>query len=278
MDINQIANNFFAFKKDIDSNHEGILDSLFHPQNGLKNAEFLFRLIFENFYYIDCIAEREHENWESHEAKFCQTSKAHGYHEACLIASLILENIISNGSAKSSGSIVEMGCFTGISTSKLSIISKILGKKMFAFDSFKGLPDPDKYGTEKQKSVYKTGNYFSSLKLVSENVTKFGFDNVEYVEGFFNDTFKQFDKDFNIHACFIDVDLARSLEECLDFVIDKVESGGIIISHEARDEEMANIFNNRFRSNGRFVVCGINSGIDFFGEKTNIMYARKILI
>jgi hypothetical protein len=44
------------------------------------------------------------------------------------------------------GAVVECGCFNGGSTAKLSIIAKITGRPMLAFDSFQGLP-ADAYHT-----------------------------------------------------------------------------------------------------------------------------------
>jgi len=40
------------------------------------------------------------------------------------------------------GPIVELGCYKGGSTAKLSLISKLTSRKLHIFDSFEGLPDP----------------------------------------------------------------------------------------------------------------------------------------
>ena len=46
-------------------------------------------------------------------------------------------------SSKGIGDVVECGCYAGGSTAKLSIVAKALGKRVFVFDSFEGLPPVD---------------------------------------------------------------------------------------------------------------------------------------
>lgn len=41
------------------------------------------------------------------------------------------------------GVLVECGCFKGASTANLSIVAKLVGRKLHVFDSFEGLPEPD---------------------------------------------------------------------------------------------------------------------------------------
>ena len=51
---------------------------------------------------------------------------------------LFLAEMMLNMEAE--GVIVECGCYRGGSSAKLSIISKLLGRKLIIFDSFEGLP------------------------------------------------------------------------------------------------------------------------------------------
>ena len=43
------------------------------------------------------------------------------------------------------GDIVEFGCYAGGSSAKLSLITKLLNRKLIVFDSFEGLPIVDQY-------------------------------------------------------------------------------------------------------------------------------------
>jgi O-methyltransferase len=43
------------------------------------------------------------------------------------------------------GSVVEAGCYVGGSTTNLSIVCAMTGRKLLVFDSFQGLPEPEEY-------------------------------------------------------------------------------------------------------------------------------------
>jgi len=194
---------------------------------GVNNV--LAKLIANYFFWIDVVAEQTNIH------------KGHCYDELYVMC---IKMIMAASPTIINGDIVEFGCYTGISTSKLSIAASLLQKKLFVFDSFKGLPDPNEYGTGYQKNYYHEGSYSSTLNRVVSTVTKFGMiNNVSFSEGWFKDTLNtagmQIEK---IAYCFIDVDLTKSFIECIEYVLPRLQTNGIIFSHEADDEEYKKIF------------------------------------
>ena len=116
--------------------------------------------------------------------------KAHGFGEMVQIAYEFANSHITNSIE---GEILEFGCFTGMSTAKLSLVSNLVGKKLYAFDSFEGLPDINEYGTGEQKNIYAKNDYCGSIGLVRKNIELHGvYKDVELVKGYFSDTLKAF--------------------------------------------------------------------------------------
>lgn len=194
----------------------------------------------DHFFKIDCHAEQSHTGWDYHKAKDVSTSKAHGYEEMIIVCGKILMN---EKLQPIEGDVCEFGCYTGISSAKLSIITDILKKPLYLFDSFEGLPEIDENASDLAKSVYEKGQYCCSIDAVKKNIEMYGKpQDVKYVKGFFSYSLKTFKDTSKIAYAFIDVDLCKSLEECLDFVLPKLQVGGILFSHEAKDPDYPPVF------------------------------------
>lgn len=225
------------------------------------------------FFKIDCHAESIHNEWDFHVAKNMSTSKAHRFEEPLIVCSKILQNEIENSIP---GVICEFGCYTGISSAKLSLISSHLKKQMFVFDSFQGLPEIDVNASDTHKSMYQKGQYCCSIETVKKNISLYGsIDNVTLVKGFFSDTLSNFNAIDQISYCFIDVDLCKSLEECLDFVLPRLQKNGILFSHEAKDPDYIPVFEKYgLMNNENYISYGVGNGIFntnicFFVKKTD---------
>lgn len=192
------------------------------------------------FFSIDRHAEQDHSNWDFHVAKNGPTSKAHKFEEPLIVCSKILEH---ESKSKVEGVICEFGCYTGISSAKLSIVSNFLNKRFFIFDSFEGLPEIDPTASQEHKDMYKRGQYCCSLDAVKKNVQMYGNErNVSFVKGFFSESLPNHAGVDAISYCFVDVDLCKSLEECLDFILPRLQRNGILFSHEAKDPDYEPVF------------------------------------
>ena len=154
----------------------------------------------------------------------------HSELELALIAEAILATEVD-------GPILEFGCYQGLSTTKLSLVAKITGKKLYVFDSFLGLPEPEDYEKYERYSTvgfhkWNKGEYKSSLPQVRKHVTEYGcVDMCEFIPGFFSDTLKG----FNVRPSLIfeDADLISSVEVVLQACYPNMPKGSIFYTHEA---------------------------------------------
>jgi O-methyltransferase len=110
------------------------------------------------------------------------------------------------------GVVVECGCYFGGSTANLSLVCEIVGRELFVYDSFEGLPAPDprdKYG-----NPFMEGILDADLERVKANVRQYGaIDNCTFFKGFFADTLPHHEQP--VVLCFLDVDLQGSLNDCV---------------------------------------------------------------
>tara|TARA_R110000823_G_scaffold55436_6_gene135585 strand:+ start:12878 stop:13918 length:1041 start_codon:yes stop_codon:yes gene_type:complete len=204
--------------------------------------------------------------------------KAHGFGE---MAQIVYEIINSNIESHVEGEVFEFGCFTGIGTAKLSIASNFIGKKLYTFDSFQGLPG-EHYFEGEQKTIYCEKDYCASKDLVERNIALHGIpDDVVLIEGYFSNSLETFFKkneDIKIAACFIDVDIAKSIDECLDFVIPRLSPGSILAMHEYNDQDnfktlqKHNLFNSEL-----YEIYTVNHNGDISEDLNSNLYGCGIL-
>ncbi len=139
------------------------------------------------------------------------------------------------------GPIVEFGCYKGGSTAKLSLICELMGKDLYVFDSFEGLPPPSDKDLKhqfmpfikKNKFLrYFKGDYTASLQEVKLNVSKYGNKKVcKFEKGFFKATLSNFK--LKPSCIFMDVDLIDSALLVIKNVWPKLHAEGLFFTHEA---------------------------------------------
>jgi hypothetical protein len=129
------------------------------------------------------------------------------------------------------GDVIECGCFKGMSAAYLSWACKFLGRKLYAADSFQGLP-PEITDAER---YYSAGDYAGSLDEVKRTVATFGcIDVVEFVPGFFNQSLPFLNA--RLAMIWADVDLESSMNSVLSTLYPKLEREGILMSDEVPAE------------------------------------------
>jgi O-methyltransferase len=113
------------------------------------------------------------------------------------------------------GDVVECGCFKGAMTVNLSLACQIAGRKLKVYDSFEGLPPPDKPDVVWPKGVpYIPGVFKGALEEVQGNVRRLGaFDVCEFHKGWFKDTLPHHEG--KIALAVVDVDYHSSLYDCV---------------------------------------------------------------
>ena len=110
------------------------------------------------------------------------------------------------------GVVVECGCFAGGSTANLSLVCRIVGRKLIVYDSFEGLPEGkpgDRYAEEGWP-----GFLAQDLEVVRENVQRHGAIEVcEFRKGWFEATLPAHTEP--VILTFLDVDYQASLDDCV---------------------------------------------------------------
>jgi hypothetical protein len=140
-------------------------------------------------------------------------------------------------SSTTKGVIVECGAFKGGSTSKLSILSRLLNKELHVFDSFEGLSEPS--AAEKEDAgftgvaqTWQGGQFAGSLAEVSNNVKKYGFiDKTVFHKGYFKETMPT-ETPGQIAFAFVDCDLVSPAQDCVRHIWPKLQPGGRLFFHD----------------------------------------------
>lgn len=137
------------------------------------------------------------------------------------------------------GCVVECGAWKGGSTANLSLICRIVGRKLYVFDSFEGLP-PGEWG-DREAAGYQAGDYAGSLAEVQQNISRYGAVEVcQFVPGWFKDTLPKFDQP--IALAFLDVDLEASLHTCVKELWPQLIDGGYIFTDECTGTDYVALF------------------------------------
>lgn len=124
-----------------------------------------------------------------------------------------------------SGDIWECGVYKGGTAAMMAAMVREHAeqkKKLFLFDTFKGMPE-----TEAEKDWHEKGDFGdTSLEAVSRYV---GVDEFCVVrQGLIPDTFKGLER-AQIAFAHIDVDIYRSVLDCLDFIWPRLTVGGFVV-------------------------------------------------
>ena len=139
-------------------------------------------------------------------------------------------------SPSSPGCIVEAGAYKGGGTSKISLFTAHMKRKLFVFDSFEGLPENDEQHLKSTEghsieNWFKGGNFSGSLEEVQANVSKYGDISVcQFRKGWFENTLPTFKEP--IALAYLDVDLASSTKTCLKYLYPLLVKGGAIYSQD----------------------------------------------
>lgn len=128
-----------------------------------------------------------------------------------------------SSTAKIKGDIAEVGVYKGGSARIICEAKK--SKTLYLFDTFNGLPKP----SETDNKKFKEGNCNTDIGY-AKKVTR-DYSNVIIFKGLFPETATPVEnKRFSL--VHFDVDLYKSIKDCLEFFYPRMNKGGIIISHD----------------------------------------------
>lgn len=143
---------------------------------------------------------------------------------------------------KANGAIVECGCYAGGSSAKLSLLTKILNRKLIIFDSFEGLPVVDKYylrdhhcrRNDDWVTDWSKGRYAARINEVKSNIERYGdLSCCSLVKGWFNETLTRSNLPEQVSFAFVDVDLANSARDCFVAIWPLLTDHGIYVTHDS---------------------------------------------
>ena len=161
---------------------------------------------------------------------------AHSEHELLFIANELLRI-----PADIEGDIIECGVYKGGSTCKLSVVAKLVGRRVLACDSFQGLPKPSDFDAvhvhcSGVEEFYNKGDYLGSLHEVRANLSRFGEPSaVDLIPGWFHESLPLLHHRKFV-CIFLDVDLYESILCCLENLWPGLQPDCKLFVHEAHHE------------------------------------------
>jgi len=138
------------------------------------------------------------------------------------------------------------------------------------------------YNVFKQRiRLYEKGHFTGGLNEVKDNISRFGKIGVcKFVKGYYKDTLKHLDGSYIL--IFVDVDLHKSLKECITQLWPRLVNGAYLFSHEAQDLAYTSLFFDKqwWQENLKceppgFVGAGVGLPLSI-GEGSGLGYAVKL--
>lgn len=144
-----------------------------------------------------------------------------------------------NEPTKKNEVMVEAGCWNGGSSSKFSIICKMLGYQLYIYDSFQGVESTDQEGWDF------SGEYRATQEVVKSNIVKYGeIDVCRFFPGWFSETLARNPVSAPVHAVYIDCDLAIGSSQVLEGVMPNICHDSIIWSQDYHIKPVREVFND----------------------------------
>jgi fatty acid desaturase len=172
---------------------------------------------------------------------------------------------------------VEVGCFKGLSSTRLSILAEKMDRTLNVFDTFAGLPGS---GDEVYEAVdggvsyrFEAGSYLGRQDEVRANVDRYGVGaRVRLVAGDASKTLPESSLP-GISFAFLDVDLIDSYKSCFQGLASKVGPGTLIVIHEACYRQIRDLILSR----DYWESIGLTMpGIEFIAEKYGVRSCRNL--
>lgn len=143
------------------------------------------------------------------------------------------------------GDIVECGVGWGNSLVCITISHQVIqsSKKIWAFDSFSGLPEPSpedeplRSGVKIEKGDLAYTEAYVKARLKKASIPETLISDINFVPGYFEKTLMQFPVNKQVSFLHLDVDLYDSYVTTLDFFYSRLVPGGVIALDEYNDQK-----------------------------------------
>lgn len=156
------------------------------------------------------------------------TDRVRGYHENADLLRVGLAIL-----RRERPTVVEAGTGYGASTAKLSLFVRAARGRLFAFDSFRGIPENDEVHQrlDGRTVVFRAGAFRGREAAVRRVVARFGAPEVTtLVKGDFADSLPSFEGIVDVGL--VDVDLLRSTRICVKALHPRLAEGGVLFSQD----------------------------------------------
>ncbi len=135
------------------------------------------------------------------------------------------------------GDFVELGCYKGDTSILIGKLIAKTAKKLFAYDSFAGLPEKSREDASGAGANFKAGELLVTKRGVIDKIKKHGLKNIVVKKAWFDDL-TDHDLPERIAFAFCDGDLYRSIKTSLHLVSPRLQPQGIIIVHDYNNPEL----------------------------------------
>ncbi len=212
---------------------------------------------------------------------------------------LFLAEMLLNMEAQ--GELVECGCYAGGSSAKLSLLARILNRRVTIFDSFEGLPAVEQQYLRDQHcrrsdewvTDWTKGRYAARLDEVQSNIERYGDASVcRLIKGWFSDTLIPDNLPGQVSFAFVDVDLANSARDCFTAIWPLLSNGGIYVTHDTsyikvlQELYSATLWREQFKSippilfGAGYGLCNESPHIGYMvkGESLSSEYLKNLTI
>jgi len=171
---------------------------------------------------------------------------------------------------------IEVGCFKGLSTVRLSMLCAHWDRNLYACDTFSGLPGSDAVYDAVDSGVsyhFKAGSYAGLEQDVRDHLKAYGEpERVTTLKGNVRDTLPAADIGA-IGFGFLDVDLVESYKNCFSGIAQRLEKGSMIAIHEACYRPIRNLVEDQDFWRG----IGLSSPtIEYVAETYGIRSCRNL--
>lgn len=137
------------------------------------------------------------------------------------------------------GDFVEFGCYKGDTTLLLGklLIKSAPSKRLFAYDSFAGLPEKACEDVSSAGQNFQAGELAVSKREVADKLRRAGLRNVILKKAWFAEL-TEADLPAEISFAFIDGDFYESQKTALNLVYPRLARGGVIICHDYNNPDL----------------------------------------
>lgn len=135
------------------------------------------------------------------------------------------------------GDFVELGCYKGDTSILLGKLLAQTSKKLYAFDSFAGLPEKAREDSSGAGANFQKGELLVTKREVIDKIKRHGLKNIIVKKAWFDDLTAT-DLPDRIAFAFCDGDLYGSIKTSLRLVHPRLVKQGVILVHDYNNPEL----------------------------------------